>query len=324
MATTAASSPLGPVLQARAKLSDRLGEPLFWLLCALAGLVSVAVLAWIVYTVFNDASPAISRFGLAFVGHNIWNPNASRFGAAAFLYGTVVSSAIALVLAVPTALAIAIFLTELAPRVLRRPIAILVELLAAIPSVILGLWGILIVGPFLNNHLEPFLHSFLGWLPLFASPYSPFSMLTAGLILTIMVLPIVTAIVREVFATTPDELKEGAYALGATRWEMIRMTILPIARPGIVGGVILGLGRALGEAIAVTQVIGNATNNIKASLFQPAGTLAAQVASEYQGANPGIWQSSLLYLAGVLLVLSLIVNIAARLIVRRTTVAAAR
>jgi phosphate transport system permease protein len=186
--------------------------------------------------------------------------------------------------------------------------------------VILGLWGILILGPFLSNHLEPFLHSFLSWIPLFAGSYSPYGMLNAALILTIMALPIVTTITREVFATTPADLKESAYALGATRWEMIRMTVLPIGRPGIVGAVILGLGRALGEAIAVTQVIGNASQ-IRSSLYAPAGTLASWIANAYQSANPGLEQSSLIYLAGILLVIAVIVNLAARLLVRRSVVA---
>ena len=215
------------------------------------------------------------------------------------------------------AILIAIFLTELAPQFIRRPITILVELLAAIPSVILGLWGIIILGPFMEDHLEPFLHSFLGWIPLFSGSYSPLGMLPAALILTFMALPIITSITREVFQTTDSALKEGAYALGATRWEMVRMTVLPISRPGIVGAVILGLGRALGEAIAVTQVIGNVPQ-IKASLFAPAGTLASWIANGYQSANPGLGQSSLIYLGAILLVISLIVNLAARLIIRRS------
>lgn len=303
----------------RAKLVDRVGEPAFRGLCALAGLVSVAVLVWIAETVFNDASPAISKFGLGFLATRTWDPLHNHFGAAAFIYGTFVSSVIALIIATPTAVFIAIYLTELAPRFVRRPVAILVELLAAIPSVILGLWGILILGPFLSNHLEPFLHSFLGWIPLFAGGYSSYGMLNAALILTIMALPIVTSITREVFATTPDDVKESAYALGATRWEMVRMTVLPVARPGIVGAVILGLGRALGEAIAVTQVIGNASQ-IKASLYQPAGTLASWIVNEYQSANPGLGQASLIYLGAILLVIAVIVNGAARLIVRRFSV----
>jgi phosphate transport system permease protein len=303
----------------RPRLADRVGDPLLRALAALAAALGVGVLVWIAITVFNKASPAISRFGLGFIGSQAWNPVSNIFGAADFIYGTVVSSLLALLIAAPTSVAIALYLTELAPRAVRRPVAILVELLAAIPSVILGLWGIIVLGPLLGNTLEPALHSALGWFPLFGGPPSPYGMLSAAVILTIMAVPIVSAISREVFETTPAELKEGAYALGATRWEMVRMVVLPYGRPGVVGAVILGLGRALGEAIAVTQVIGN-TPGIHASLFQPAGTLAAQIASEYQGATTNLQISSLVYLAAILLVIALIVNAAARLIVRRATV----
>jgi phosphate transport system permease protein len=321
-ASTAAAP--GPGLGAvRARLADRIGEPGLRALATLAAVLALALIVWIAESIFGNAGPAISKYGIAFVGRQEWNPNAAggvgSFGALDFIYGTLVSSLVALIIATPTAIAIALFLTELAPRAVRRPVAILVELLAAIPSVILGLWGILILGPFLANHLEPFLKSFLGWIPLFAGTPSPYGMLNAALILTIMILPIITAITREVFDTTPGDLKEGAYALGATRWEMVRMVILPVARPGLVGAVILGLGRAFGEAIAVTQVIGNATQ-IKASLFAPAGTLAAQIANEFQSANPGLAQASLMYLAGILLVISLLVNAVARMYVRRTRV----
>ena len=305
---------------ARQKLSDRIGEPAFRALCAGAGIVAVGVLIWIIETVFDRSSQAISTFGLSFLGNTTWNPVTNHYGAAALIYGTFVSSVLALIIATPTAIFIAIYLTELAPQIIRRPVTILVELLAAIPSVILGLWGILILGPFLSNHLEPFLRSFLSWIPLFAGSASPYGMLNAALILTIMALPIVTTITREVFATTPADLKESAYALGATRWEMIRMTVLPISRPGIIGAVILGLGRALGEAIAVTQVIGNASQ-IRTSLYAPAGTLASWIANAYQSANPGLEQSSLIYLAGILLVIAVVVNLAARLLVRRSVVA---
>lgn len=284
----------------------------------LAALLAVVVLGWIAYTLFDHASPAISQYGLAFVGHSAWNPVSNDFGAADFIYGTVVSSFFALLIAGPLSVAIALYLTELAPRLIRRPVAILVELLAAIPSVILGLWGIIVLGPFVGNHLEPALHSVLGWIPLFSGTPSPYGMLPAILVLTIMTVPIVSAIMREVYETTPADLKEGAYGLGATRWEMARMVILPYGRTGMVGAVILGLGRALGEAIAVTQVIGN-TPGIHASLFAPAGTLAAQVANEYQGATTPLQTASLVYLAAILLVISLIVNIVARLIVRRST-----
>jgi phosphate transport system permease protein len=317
------AAPRSGLLETRTRLADRIGEPGLRILSGLAGLLAVVLIVWITETIFNDASPAISKYGVGFVGREVWNPNADggvgSFGALDFIYGTLVSSLVALVIATPTAIAIALYLTELAPRAVRRPVAILVELLAAIPSVILGLWGILILGPFLASHLEPSLRGLLSWLPLFAGTPSPFGMLNAALILTIMILPIITAITREVFQQTPSDLREGAYALGATRWEMVRMVILPTGRPGVVGAVILGLGRAVGEAIAVTQVIGNATQ-IKASLFAPAGTLAAQIANEYQSANPGLAQASLIYLAGVLLVISLLVNVVARLYVRRARV----
>lgn len=316
MSVSASETAAGNVFGIRPRLSDRVGDPLLRVLAALAALAGVGVLVWIAYTVFHQASPAISRFGLGFIGSQSWNPVSSQFGAAAFIFGTLVSSAVALIIAAPTAIAIALFLTELAPRVVRRPVAILVELLAAIPSVILGLWGIIVLGPFMNNTLEPALHSAFGWIPLFTGSPSPYGMLTAGLILAIMAVPIVSAVTREVFETTPPDLKEGAYALGSTRWEMVRIVVMPYARPGMVGAIILGLGRALGEAIAVTQVIGN-TPGIHASLFGPSGTLAAQLASEYQGATTKIQTASLVYLAAVLLVIALIVNVAARLIVRR-------
>lgn len=318
MSVSAAEVPRSSLVGLRPKLADRLGDPLLRALTALAALLGVGVVIWIGVTVFNQASPAISRFGLGFIGSQSWNPVSDDFGAANFIYGTVVSSVLAMAIAAPTSVAIALYLTELAPRVVRRPVAILVELLAAIPSVILGLWGIIVLGPFLGKTVEPALHSAFGWFPLFGGSASPYGMLTAGLILTIMAVPIVSSISREVFESTPAELKEGAYALGATRWEMVRMVVLPYGRPGVIGAVILGLGRALGEAIAVTQVIGN-TAGIHASLFQPAGTLAAQIASEYQGATTGLQTSSLVYLAAILLVIALIVNAGARLLVRRAT-----
>ena len=307
----------GDLFSAPRNLGDRIGDPLIWGLAALASTIGVGLLVWIAVLVFRRAWPAISHYGFSFVVTRAWNPVTDHFGAADFIFGTVVSSAVALLIATPLAVAIAVYLTELAPRAVRRPVAILVELLAAIPSVVLGLWGILVLGPFLGNTLEPALNRVLGWIPLFSGAPSPYGMLNAGLILTIMTLPIITAVTREVFETTPSDLKEGAYALGSTRWEMVRMVVLPYGRAGLTGAVILGLGRAIGEAIAVTQVIGN-TPGIHISLFAPAGTLAAQIASEYQGATTHLQTASLIYLAAILLVMSLIVNIVARLITRRT------
>jgi len=314
--TATATPPRGRLADAQVKLSDRIGEPTFKALCALAALIAVAVIIAIAVTVFSNAGTSISHFGLAFLGHSTWNPVTSVFGAAPMIYGTFLSSVLSLVIAVPMAILIAMYLTELAPGWIQRPVAILVELLAALPSVILGLWGIAILGPFMINTLQPFLHSFLSWIPLFSGTYNGLSMLSAILILTIMVLPIITSITREVFATTDGSIKEAAYALGATRWEMMRMTVLPVARPGIVGAVILGLGRALGEAVAVTQVIGNA-NQISSSLFAQGTTIAAQIVNQFPNASPGIERSSLMYLGAILLVISVIVNIIGRLIIHR-------
>ena len=305
-----------PVLRARRNLPDRIGDPLLRGLSGLAAAVAVVVIAGIVYEVVHLAGPAISRFGIGFVTTNDWNPVTERFGAAPFLYGTVVTSFIALFFAAPISIAISIYLTELAPKRLRRPVATLVDMLAAIPSVILGLWGILVLGPFMHDTIEPALKSVLGFLPIFSGDPSAFGYLTAALILTIMTTPIITSVTREVFETVPGELKEGAYALGATRWEMVRQVVLPYSRAGIVGAVILGLGRAIGEAIAVAQVIGGATG-IEISLFHTGGTLAAQIAAQFQGAASGLQTASLAYLGLILLVFAVAVNVIARLIVQR-------
>jgi len=309
-------SPRGAFATARRNTVDRIGDPTLKVLAAAASALAVVVILAIAYKVFDGSDSAFSKFGLGFLTAKIWNPVTNQFGAASFIYGTVVTSAIAMLFVAPLSVAIAIYLTELAPRRIRRPVATLIDLLAAIPSVIIGLWGILVMAPFMENHLEPALHSVLGWIPLFGGSPSPYGLLPAIAVLTIMAVPIVSAIAREVFETVPGDLKEAAYALGATRWEMTRMVILPIARPGIVGASILGLGRALGEAIAVTQVIGGAVA-INASLFQPGDTLASRIASQFQSASGPLFTSSLFYLAAILLVISLIVNIGARLIVRR-------
>jgi phosphate transport system permease protein len=301
----------------RRSLADRLGDPTLRSLTSVASVAALVLLALIVYKVFDQASESFSHFGLAFVFKSEWNPVTKQFGAADFLFGTAVTTFAALLIAAPMSIAIALFLTELAPRPIRRPVATLVELLAAIPSVVLGLWGIIVLSPVLVNTVEPALKSALGWIPLFSGSASPVGLLPAIVVLTIMAVPIVSAVTREVFDTVPGDLKEGALALGATRWEMVKMVILPYSRTGIVGASILGLGRALGEAIAVTMVIGH-TPGIHASLFGSGDTLASRIASEYQGATSTLQISSLAYLAAILLVLALVVNVIARLIVRRT------
>jgi phosphate transport system permease protein len=227
-----------------------------------------------------------------------------------------VTAFIALLLATPLSIAIALFLTEIAPRRLAAPIATMVELLAAIPSVVLGLWGILVFGPWIADHLEPFLTNVLGFLPIFSGEPSQAGLLPAALVLTIMIIPITSAICRELFSRVPRDLYDGSLALGSTRWEAIRRVAIPYAAPGISAAVLLGLGRAFGEAIAVTQVIGSG-NTINASLFPPADTLASRIASTYQGASSALEVQSLLYLGAILMVISLVTNVSAQVIVNK-------
>jgi phosphate transport system permease protein len=259
----------------------------------------------------------MQEFGLKFLTTEAWDPNIQLYGAKSFIFGTALTSLVALLIAAPISIAIALFLTELAPRGVRAVIGPLVEMLAAVPSVILGLWGILVLGPVIVNQLGPWLHSTLGWLPIFGTePTVGSNMLAAVLILTIMMVPIISSICRELFGAVPSELKDGALALGATRWEVIRGVTFPYTRAGIAAAMILGLGRAVGEAIAVTQVIGNNVA-INWSLFESGDTLASRIASQYQGADFALQVSSLVYLAVILLVFSLVANILAQVIVRR-------
>jgi phosphate transport system permease protein len=298
------------------RLRDRLGDRLLLLVTLAAGLAGVALLVLITYRVVRGAHLAFSTFGLSFVWGTAWDTNKNIFGAAPGLFGTAVTSLMALVIATPLAIAIALFLSELAPRGIRVVVGSLVEMLAAIPSVVLGLWGILVMGPFVANHLEPWLHRWFGFIPLFDEEGAAPGVFLAGLVLAIMVVPIVASICRELFLSVPSELEEGALALGATRWEMVRGVILSSSRPGIAAAVILGLGRAIGEAIAVTQVMG-AGWFIKASLFVPGDTLASRIAGQYQGAVTKLQVSSLFYLAAILLVIGLVTNLLAQVIVRR-------
>ncbi len=301
----------------RRKQADRFGDSLLYGVCAFAALVSAAVLLVVGYEVVNGAGLAISRFGLGFVFHTIWQPNFKIFGAGSFLFGTAVTSFMALLLGAPIAIAIGLFLSLLAPAGVRGVISPLVEMLAAIPSVILGFWGLLILAPFVHEHIEPFLHETLGFLPIFGAPETTgLSLFTAGLILTIMVIPIIASISRDLFRTVPREIQDGASALGATRWEVVRGVVLPSTASGVVAATLLGLGRALGEAIAVVQVAGDGSE-IHGSLFKTGNTLAAQIANQFLNAGPGIYQSSLFYLGVILLVIGLASNLCARWIGRR-------
>jgi phosphate transport system permease protein len=294
----------------------RLGDILFRGVAVAASAAAAALLGLIAWKVFDLAWPAIQDFGLSFVWTNAWDPVKQQFGALIFIYGTVVTSLIALLLATPLSIAIALFLTEIAPRRLAAPIATMVELLAAIPSVVLGLWGILVFGPWVADHLEPWLQDVLGFLPIFSGEPSQAGILPAALVLTIMIIPITSAICRELFLRVPRELTDGALALGSTRWESIRRVMLAYAAPGIAAAVLLGLGRAFGEAIAVNQTIGN-HNVIPTSWFEPGDSLGSKIAAEYVGATSIEQASSILYLAAILMVISLVTNVAAQFIVVR-------
>lgn len=304
----------------QSRRTDKVADILLHGLCLLAALLAVAIVATIAYEVFSGASSSFSHFGLSFLWRTEWVPNFERFGAGVLIYGTLVSSAMALVLAIPLGVSIALYLSTVASGRVRRVVGPLVEMLAAIPSVILGFWGILVLAPFLQEHLEPFLHSALVFLPIFgATPTTGTGLFNAGLLLTIMVIPIIASISRDLFLAVPQELKDGAIALGATRWEVVRGVILPSSASGVVAASFLGLGRALGEAIAVAQVAGGG-NAIKASLFATGATLASRIAQEFIGAENKLTTSSLFYLGAILLVIGLVSNLAARLVVRRFNV----
>jgi phosphate transport system permease protein len=267
--------------------------------------------------VIAKALPAIRHFGLSFVWHSTWNPVTDVYGAREYIIGTIVTSFGAALIAAPLSIAIGLFLSELAPPSVRGPVGSLVDMLAAVPSVVIGLWGIYVLGPILRDHVEPSLHSTLGFVPLFGPPSSSgSSVFTATVVLAMMILPIVASITRELFLGVPRELKEGALALGTTRWEMVRGVMFPYARGGIAAALILGLGRAVGEAIAVTQVIGGGVF-IHWNLFDTGDTLASKIAESYQGAATNLEVSSLVYLALILLVFSLLANLSAQWVVRR-------
>jgi phosphate transport system permease protein len=296
----------------------RLGDVLLQGVAGLAALGAVVLLGLIAYKVVEGSRLSLSTFGLGFITHVGWDPVHNSMGAGSLLFGTAVTSLGALVLATPIALGIALFLTELAPGWIRGPVTALVETLAAIPSVVIGLWGIIVLGPVLRAHVEPTLHSVLGFIPLFGSPNAAGTgIFTAMVILTIMILPIISSISRELFLGVPGELKEAALGLGTTRWEMVRGVIFPYARGGVAAAMILGLGRAVGEAIAVAQVIGVLDNQISGNIFNNGDTLAGKIASDFQGSTGALETSSLFYLALILLVFSLLVNILAQVIVRR-------
>jgi phosphate transport system permease protein len=306
----------------RAKVLQRLrmNDLSFRWLTRLAAITVLAILGGIIIALIHGSIPALRAFGLNFLIDDSWNPVTEKFGAIAPIYGTIVTSLIAMLIAVPVGLLIAVFLTELCPMWLRRPIGIAIELLAGIPSIIYGIWGLFVFAPFLQEHVQPALIAVFGEIPLlsdlFAGPPYGIGMLTAGLILAIMVLPFITSISRDVFEAVPPVLKEAAYGLGCTTWEVSRYVVLPFTRVGVIGGVMLGLGRALGETMAVTFVIGNA-HRISASILAPGTTISATIANEFTEAVGDLYTSSLIALGLILFVITFIVLAAARYMLLR-------
>ncbi|MBK7716714.1 MAG: phosphate ABC transporter permease subunit PstC [Gemmatimonadetes bacterium] len=298
--------------------ASRRGDRVFKGLLTMTALAVPVLMGFLVYELYDGAHLAIDRFGLRFITGNVWDPVAEEFGALPLIIGTLVSSCLALLIAVPLSLGVAVYLTEFAPTAIRQPIAFLIELLAAIPSVVYGLWGIFVLIPALKSTVFPFLRETLGFLPFFQGPiYGP-SMGAASIILAIMVMPFIMSVAREVLLAVPGTQREAALALGATRWEAVMSAIIPYARSGIIGAVILGLGRALGETMAVTMLIGN-RNEISASLFAPGYTMAAVIANEFTEAVGDMHLAALAYVALVLFMLTVLVNAAARLLIWRVS-----
>jgi phosphate transport system permease protein len=306
----------------RARVLDRLrlSDNVFRYLTLAAAICVLVLLSGVMVSLVLGSIPALSTFGLNFLVSQSWNPVTEKFGALPAVYGTVITSAIAMLIAVPLGLMIAFFLTELCPQWLRRPIGIAIELLAGIPSIIYGIWGLFVFAPFLQETLQPFLINTLGNVPgigsVFSGPPYGIGMLTAGLILAIMVLPFITSISRDVFEAVPGVLKEAAYGLGCTTWEVMRNVVLPYCRVGVIGGVMLALGRALGETMAVTFVIGNA-HRISASILAPGTTISATIANEFTEAVGDLYTSALIALGLILFAITFIVLAIARYMLMR-------
>ena len=303
---------------AQMKVPSRFGDRAFECLTLTMGMAVVALVFLVGWQLAHGSHLAVSKFGFHFLTTSTWDPVTEQFGALPFIYGTAVSSLIALIIAVPLSIASAIYLTELAPLWIRQPLASGIEMLAAIPSVILGLWGIFVMIPWLRVHAFPTLKATLGWTPFFTGPIYGVSMLAGGIIIAIMILPIITSVSREIMRSVPDLQREAAYALGATKWEVTHIAVLSYAKNGLFGAVILGLGRALGETMAVTMVIGN-TPQIRASLFAPGYTLASVIANEFTEATSDIYLQALFEIGLVLFAITIGANLIAQLLLKTMT-----
>ncbi|WP_343269982.1 phosphate ABC transporter permease subunit PstC [Kordiimonas marina] len=309
-------------MRARHKILDRLrhSDTVFRIVTRSASITVLLLLGAVIISLFHGSLPALEKFGFGFLTNSNWNPVTDKFGAIAPMYGTVVTSAIAMLIAVPVGIMIALFLTEICPVWLRRPIGIAIELLAGIPSIIYGIWGLFVFAPFMQHHVQPFLIDTFDGVPilsnLFSGPPYGIGILTASLVLAVMVLPYVTSVSRDVFATVPHVLKEAAYGVGCTTWEVFRNVVLPYSRVGVIGGAMLGLGRALGETMAVTFVIGNA-HRISGSVLAPGTTISATIANEFNEAVGDLYTSSLVALGLILFCITFIVLAVARYMLMR-------
>jgi phosphate transport system permease protein len=304
-------------LAASGRRGGVVGDVVFRSLAFLFALLVLLILGGVIVALIAGALPAFRTFGLLFIVTEVWNPVTEKFGALAPIYGTLVTSAIAMLFGIPVAFGVALFITEICPLWLKRPLATMIELLAAIPSIIYGIWGLFVFAPFVQQYIEPAIIDTFGQIPgigaLFAGPPLGIGILTAGFILAIMVLPFISSIMRDVFETVPPMLKESAYGLGATRTEVVLQVVLPFTRIGVIGGIMLGLGRALGETMAVTFVIGNA-HSISASILQPGTTISASLANEFTEAFGDLYRSSLIALGFILFVITFIVLAIAKLL----------
>ncbi len=320
--TALEAAPARSAAQDRASALVRMkaGDSSFRTMTFAAALIVLVLLLGVAISLFIGAWPAFQHFGLEFFISDAWSPPREKFGAAAAIYGTVVTSIIAMIIGVPVGLGIAVFLTELCPPSLRRPIGVAIELLAGIPSIIYGIWGVYYFRPFMQDYLQPALINTVGHVPglgiLFQGPPLGYGLLTAGLVLAVMILPFVTAIARDVFETVPPVLKEAAYGVGATTFEVVGNIVLPYTRVGVIGGIMLALGRALGETMAVTFVIGNAPH-IQSSILAQGTTISAMIANSFADADPGLFTQSLLALGFILFIITFIVLAAARLMLAR-------
>ncbi len=292
------------------------GDALFKALTLGFALGIVLLFVAIIVALWNESQPSIEAFGFGFITSDAWNPVLDKFGALIPIAGTLISTAIAMLVAVPLSIGVALFLAELAPEWMKAPFGTAIELLAAIPSIVYGMWGLFVLAPIMSDHIEPWLAEHLGFLPLFSGPAMGIGMLTAGLVLALMILPFIASVTRDVFLMTPQNLKEAAYGMGATTWEVVRDVMIPYGKRGIVGAVFLGMGRALGETMAVTFVIGNAYH-LSWSLFAPGNSIASTLANEFNEADSEIYISSLIELGMLLFLITFIVLGLAQLWLKR-------